>query len=81
MDELKWLQNALPPQPPPAIDVANDVMRTIRQKQPAESESIFPLRLLLGAALASWAVAGAAVWIAMQAISTWQDPLGDLLRF
>jgi len=81
MNELNWLKDAVPNPIPPDIDVTDDVMRTIRTRQSEPSAALFSPRLLLGVALASWALAGVAVLIAQQAVSAFQNPLGDLLRF
>ncbi len=78
MNELDWLRSAAgSPQPPPAIDVTDDVMRTLREQHAPQSTN----PMLLGVALASWGLAIASVIVAQQAVSAWQDPLAVLLRF
>jgi hypothetical protein len=77
MDEIKWLQDAAGQSPaPPRIDVTDSVMRTLKQHQPAQ-----PMAMLLGVAVAGWAIAVVAIVFAQQAVSAWQNPLGDLIRF
>jgi hypothetical protein len=77
-NELKWLQSvaAEPIAAPPDVDVTADVMRTLRQRRSAPAT-----HMLLAVALASWALAAVSVVMAQQAISAWQDPLANLLRF
>jgi len=78
MDELKWLKGAVGRMPaaPPSIDVTQDVMRTLREREAPQ-----PLSMLLGVAIAGCSFAAVSIVFAQQAVAAWHDPLGDLLRF
>jgi hypothetical protein len=79
MDELDLLRRyGARPAPPPHVDVAADVLATLR-RHPHAARSASPLRPLLTVAAASWVFAFSVAFFASQAWAQVQDPLSALL--
>jgi len=81
MDEIDMLHRyaARSAQSPPPVDVAADVLETLRNNPPSAARQGSPLRPLVSVAAASWLVAVSVTFFASQAWAEVQDPLGALL--